>query len=166
MMKISTSNIRKYIDNRVNIALAMLALSLLTLIGGEFLISIILIIGSFILFHLIIEEGNSHSLVELQKLKVLRLFNKDAVIFKIRRDNENYYILTLEKIHNDGSITGKKMYKYFSESKYIEEKVVKSKIIYLNINEEITRLENEIYDSKRKSKVQIIFEHKDVAFAA
>jgi len=166
MMKISTSNIRKYIDNRTTIVFTMLVLSLLTLIGGKFLISFILIAGSFVLFHFIIEEGSSHSFSELQKLKVLRLFNKDAVIFKIIRDNENYYILTLEKINKDNSVIGKKLYKYFSEGGYAEEKVFESKIIYLNINEEIARLENEIYDFKKKSKVQIIFEHKEVAFAA
>ena len=162
------TTIRKYIDNRGSIILTMLLLSLVTLIFGEFLISSILIIGGLVNFYLLIEEGVDYNVTELNKLRIIRLFIKKAVIFRTKSENNNYYILTLE--HTDNELfVGKKLYKYFSESECSKETVHKGQITLLDINDEIIRLEEEVKKGKfieRKINTPVLVERREVAIAA
>ena len=167
-MNIKNTTIRKYIDNRGSIILTMLLLSLVTLIFGEFLISSILIIGGLVNFYLLIEEGVDYNVTELNKLRIIRLFNKKAVIFRTKSENNNYYILTLEHIDND-LFVGKKLYKYFSETDCCKESSYRSQIILLDINDEIIRLKQEIKKGsfiERKINIPVFIERRRFAIAA
>lgn len=147
-MKNKNIGIRRYIDSRAKIALILLGIGFFFLIVGEVLIFFILTVGSFSVLYLLINEGDDYNVSELNKLRVLRFFNRDAAIFRVKSENNNYYILTLENNIDSSMIVGRKMYKYFSESSYATESTAKSNVIFLDINEEILRLENEVNTKK------------------